>query len=247
MIEFLTQPNRDADLEAFRAILVADIAADPAIKRLIEYAANAEASDPGEGDYDNQEAAFCCGSVAEQFNAAEKIRAALTALGLEAPAGQDEVCFEGEGWQWLMSHQRAALNQGWQLTMYDGDGSIDIEADEEGHIFTGDGAHARADAHVHRYAVATSGVRPEYQELCQLAVRIQEATAPEDEPELPAVPTPADHCERGMEHLRQAREAFEAAGAPKTLERVRAAISSADGARRHAQLEPFRTERQTGN
>ena len=47
-----------------------------------------------------------------------------------------------------------------------------------------------------------------------------------------------------IRHLAIARELLKRAGAVKSLERVRLAISSAKGARRHAHLEPFRLERQ---
>jgi hypothetical protein len=47
-----------------------------------------------------------------------------------------------------------------------------------------------------------------------------------------------------MGHLRVARDLLKDAGAVKTVERVRAALKSADGARRHARLEPYRTLRQ---
>lgn len=46
-----------------------------------------------------------------------------------------------------------------------------------------------------------------------------------------------------IEHLRQARELLKAAGATKATERVRRAITSAEGARRHALAEPYREER----
>lgn len=47
-----------------------------------------------------------------------------------------------------------------------------------------------------------------------------------------------------MVHLRAARDLLSAAGAVKTTARVRAALSSAYGAQRHAQMEPYRTQRQ---
>jgi hypothetical protein len=56
-------------------------------------------------------------------------------------------------------------------------------------------------------------------------------------------PTPAQLAAQGVEHLRKARDAFAAAGAPRTLHRVQLALSSALGAVRHAQLAPLREER----
>ncbi len=38
----------------------------------------------------------------------------------------------------------------------------------------------------------------------------------------------------GIDHLRKARDCFAKANCPKTLERTRAALSSAQGAQRHA-------------
>lgn len=49
-----------------------------------------------------------------------------------------------------------------------------------------------------------------------------------------------------MEHLRAARTLLREAGAKRTLERCRRTLTSADGARRHAHLEPYRTARQKG-
>jgi len=59
----------------------------------------------------------------------------------------------------------------------------------------------------------------------------------------PDTPTPAQLAELGVLHLRAARDAFAAARAPRTLERVRLALSSALGAVRHASLAPYREER----
>lgn len=44
--------------------------------------------------------------------------------------------------------------------------------------------------------------------------------------------------------LREARTLLKAAGATKAVKRVRDAISSTEGARRHAELEPIRLRRQ---
>lgn len=44
-------------------------------------------------------------------------------------------------------------------------------------------------------------------------------------------------------HLKAARECLKLAGAPKTLARVRLALTSAGGAARHARLAPYRNER----
>jgi hypothetical protein len=46
-----------------------------------------------------------------------------------------------------------------------------------------------------------------------------------------------------MEHLKRARTLLDAAGAVKTAERVRLAISSAKGAQRHAETRDLKTER----
>lgn len=61
----------------------------------------------------------------------------------------------------------------------------------------------------------------------------------------PAVTTNEVRIRDAIEYLRAARDLFNAAGAPKTTARVRAALSSAYGAQRHAQMEPYRTERQS--
>ena len=52
--------------------------------------------------------------------------------------------------------------------------------------------------------------------------------------------TRGQKAEEGLRLLREAREAFKAAGATDTLKRVRAAISSAKGAVRHAGMHPVR-------
>jgi hypothetical protein len=44
-------------------------------------------------------------------------------------------------------------------------------------------------------------------------------------------------------HLRQARDLLKAAGAKRTVDRVRLALTSAGGAERHAKLQPYRTQR----
>jgi hypothetical protein len=44
-----------------------------------------------------------------------------------------------------------------------------------------------------------------------------------------------DHVDRAIEHLIQARDFLKGADAPQALERVRLALSSAYGARRHAE------------
>jgi hypothetical protein len=45
-----------------------------------------------------------------------------------------------------------------------------------------------------------------------------------------------DNVRRAISALREARELLERAGATRAVERVRAALKSADGARRHAEL-----------
>ena len=45
-------------------------------------------------------------------------------------------------------------------------------------------------------------------------------------------------------HLRIARDLLKEAGAPRTTERVRLALTSAGGALRHAELAPIREQRQ---
>lgn len=52
--------------------------------------------------------------------------------------------------------------------------------------------------------------------------------------------TKADNVAEAIEHLKAAREHLKAAGATKALARTRSALSSAYGARRHAELEPIR-------
>jgi hypothetical protein len=47
-------------------------------------------------------------------------------------------------------------------------------------------------------------------------------------------------AEEGLQLLREARECFKASGSTDTLKRVRLAISSAQGAVRHASLHPVR-------
>jgi hypothetical protein len=51
--------------------------------------------------------------------------------------------------------------------------------------------------------------------------------------------------ECAIAHLRIARAYLKGAGAKQTKKRVDAALKSADGARRHARLEPYRRERQS--
>lgn len=46
--------------------------------------------------------------------------------------------------------------------------------------------------------------------------------------------TPEAHAKEGLALLRQALASFKAAGSPRTVERIRHAIASADGAVRHA-------------
>jgi hypothetical protein len=58
--------------------------------------------------------------------------------------------------------------------------------------------------------------------------------------------TSEDKVVLAMEHLRAARGLLRDAGAFKALERVQRAVASADGARRHARLEPYRKARQNG-
>lgn len=55
--------------------------------------------------------------------------------------------------------------------------------------------------------------------------------------------TSAERVAHAVEHLKAARELLKAAGARRTLERVRLALTSAGGAERHAKHEPYRIER----
>ena len=48
---------------------------------------------------------------------------------------------------------------------------------------------------------------------------------------------------QAIDHLRAARDLLKSAGAPRTVHRVRLALSSAGGALRHAELAPIREER----
>ena len=59
-----------------------------------------------------------------------------------------------------------------------------------------------------------------------------------------SVETAEEKVERALAHLRIARELLVAAGSRRSVERVRAAISSAKGALRHASLAEFREARQ---
>ncbi len=45
--------------------------------------------------------------------------------------------------------------------------------------------------------------------------------------------------DEAIAHLRKARDLFKKLGSPQTLRRVRAALSSADGARRHVTVHRF--------
>ena len=58
--------------------------------------------------------------------------------------------------------------------------------------------------------------------------------------------TTTQQIRQAIDHLRSARDLLKSAGAPKTVHRVRLAISSAGGALRHAELAPIREERQAG-
>jgi len=58
--------------------------------------------------------------------------------------------------------------------------------------------------------------------------------------------TRAEAIDQAIEHLRSARELLTRAEAPRTLARVRLAISSAKGARRHAGHDDIRAERRKG-
>lgn len=48
-------------------------------------------------------------------------------------------------------------------------------------------------------------------------------------------------------HLRAARDLLRRVGAKRTLTKVRKALKSADGARRHVSLAPYREARQRGS
>lgn len=56
--------------------------------------------------------------------------------------------------------------------------------------------------------------------------------------------TQAEAVRQAITHLRAARDLLKAAGARRTLARVRLAITSAGGAERHAKLAPYREIRQ---
>ncbi len=60
----------------------------------------------------------------------------------------------------------------------------------------------------------------------------------EGTPVLPLGSNPLHDVRIGIEHLKSARDAFKSAGAVKTLERVRLALTSAGGAERHARVRP---------
>lgn len=53
-----------------------------------------------------------------------------------------------------------------------------------------------------------------------------------------------DAVREAIQHLRQARELLKVAGATRATDKVRAALSSAAGAERHAELAPYRERRQ---
>lgn len=55
--------------------------------------------------------------------------------------------------------------------------------------------------------------------------------------------TKLQYAREGLRLLREARNCFARAGAPRTMARVRLAITSAGGAVRHASLEPYRLAR----
>lgn len=57
--------------------------------------------------------------------------------------------------------------------------------------------------------------------------------------------TPVEHVRVALRALRTARSALKRADAPRTLERVRKAIKSCEGALRHAELAPIRDERRS--
>lgn len=57
---------------------------------------------------------------------------------------------------------------------------------------------------------------------------------------------PPAYIEQAIDKLRDARDLLKAAGARKATAAVRRAISSANGARRHAELAPYRAQRQAG-
>jgi hypothetical protein len=59
-------------------------------------------------------------------------------------------------------------------------------------------------------------------------------------PESDLIPEPIDDVRDALDLLKGARDKLKRAGAVKTVERVRLAISSAKGARRHAENLPYR-------
>ncbi|QAY80474.1 hypothetical protein [Sphingosinicella sp. BN140058] len=73
----------------------------PALRALIDFAAHAPAFDPGEGDWEDQETAFGCGQEQAKYEPASKIRALLNALGIDAPAGKDDVLAEAKDGSWV--------------------------------------------------------------------------------------------------------------------------------------------------
>lgn len=74
--------------------------------------------------------------------------------------------------------------------------------------------------------------------LGELRECLEEATTP------PA--DPVTQVSAAIEHLRAARELLKQAGAPRAADKVRAALSSTKGARRHARNADARTARQNG-
>lgn len=51
----------------------------------------------------------------------------------------------------------------------------------------------------------------------------------------PATQDQVDAVHRGIDLLKEARDLFKQAGAPNTTDKIRAALISADGARRHVE------------
>jgi hypothetical protein len=58
------------------------------------------------------------------------------------------------------------------------------------------------------------------------------------------IPQRAADIQAALCHLRLARDILATAHAPRSADYVRRALKSAEGALRHAELEPFRLERQ---
>jgi hypothetical protein len=150
----------------------------PAFKAVLAYTSKAPAFDPGEGDWNGSESAFHCGAEQERYTAAAKMRALITAAGVSAPRGKDELVLEAEdgSWKWFESDVQAADNAAWLLDQQGCDSYV-IAANSGG-FYPSDAA---ADNHVRD--AADNHADPAYRDLCRRALAIVEATAEQDEEE----------------------------------------------------------------